>query len=236
MDNIYFINYIKSLSFDNKYTKWYISIIENGLKRYNFDSSIKIDQNKRRARKLYGYLEFHHIVPRSLNKKFSTETKNLVPLTAKEHFLCHLLLTKMIKDSYHRSKMTFAFKRMMTGGNGNRYVSSYYSKRKLETPPANLGKIHITDGFETIYHPSDKPIPNGWYKGSGKKYKINRSLINQKNKKEVLAIDLESNIFFTIKDIKKWSKENNIPYPTIVSAIRKNHIVRKQYQFSWAEG
>lgn len=63
----------------NKYTKWYNQIIA---------------QAQHRILPADVYVEIHHIIPRSLG---GTDTKdNLVVLTAREHFVCHLLLTKMI--------------------------------------------------------------------------------------------------------------------------------------------
>ena len=62
---------------NNKYTKWYNSIIENA-----------------KSREISGYTEQHHILPRSFGG--SNDPSNLVLLTAREHFVCHLLLTKMV--------------------------------------------------------------------------------------------------------------------------------------------
>ena len=60
------------------YSKIYNSIIDNGKKR-NQDKDT--------------YYESHHIVPRCLGG--SNEKENLVLLTAREHFISHLLLVKM---------------------------------------------------------------------------------------------------------------------------------------------
>ena len=60
----------------NKYEKWYAAIIENA-----------------KQRDLDTYTETHHIMPRSLGG--SDKPENLVDLTAREHFICHWLLTKM---------------------------------------------------------------------------------------------------------------------------------------------
>lgn len=60
----------------NKYTIWYYSIIQ-----------------KAQSRSISGYCERHHIIPKSLGGSNSME--NIVPLTAREHLICHLLLTKM---------------------------------------------------------------------------------------------------------------------------------------------
>lgn len=61
---------------NNKYTNWYYSII-----------------NSAKDRKIDGYTERHHIIPKSLDGNNSPE--NLVRLTAREHYICHRLLTKM---------------------------------------------------------------------------------------------------------------------------------------------
>jgi len=53
------------------------------------------------------YYEFHHIIPLSLGG--SNDKSNLVALTAKEHFICHYLLTKITLDEDHKRKMIWAF-------------------------------------------------------------------------------------------------------------------------------
>ena len=49
-----------------------------------------------------GYVEKHHIIPQSLGG--SNDSENIVKLTAREHFICHLLLTKMVEGP-NKSKM-----------------------------------------------------------------------------------------------------------------------------------
>jgi hypothetical protein len=69
----------------NKYADIYYSIIERS-----------------RNRILEGYSEKHHVIPQSLGG--SNDINNIVKLTAREHFICHLLLTKMV-DGNNKSKM-----------------------------------------------------------------------------------------------------------------------------------
>lgn len=87
----------------NKYSNWYGSIIE-----------------KARRRSIEGYREIHHIIPRSLGG--SDIIDNLVQLTAREHFVCHLLLTKMV-DGEYKYKMVKAALMMsvMQGPGQHRY-------------------------------------------------------------------------------------------------------------------
>lgn len=55
------------------------------------------------------YYEKHHILPRCLGGNNSKE--NLVLLTAKEHFISHLLLTKCYEGK-EKIKMVWALRRM----------------------------------------------------------------------------------------------------------------------------
>lgn len=74
---------------DNKYAKWYFDIV-----------------NRAKTRILVGYKESHHIIPKSLGG--SNDSENLVDLTAKEHYICHLLLPKMTSGpNWH--KMIYAY-------------------------------------------------------------------------------------------------------------------------------
>ncbi|AKF13580.1 MobE homing endonuclease [Sinorhizobium phage phiN3] len=82
---------------ESKYTHWYFSIVKSAA---TSDRKKSDDQ----------YYENHHIVPKSLGG--NNAKSNLVLLTAREHFLCHWLLTKMV-DSIHFYKMACAFNRML---------------------------------------------------------------------------------------------------------------------------
>ena len=85
------------------------------------------------SRKLLGrikskneYFERHHIIPKSLGG--SDDEENLVLLTAREHFIAHLLLTKITKGSDNR-KMQFAFY-FMANTNGLKINSKIYESTK----------------------------------------------------------------------------------------------------------
>jgi hypothetical protein len=89
---------------DNKYTRCYFSIVHRALSRTicNF------------------YSEKHHIIPKSLGG--SNDKNNIVSLTAKEHFVCHRLLTKMVNDPESKTKMHHAvFQMTISSKNQNRY-------------------------------------------------------------------------------------------------------------------
>jgi hypothetical protein len=72
-----------------------------------------------------GYVERHHIVPKSLGG--NDHPDNLVDLTAREHFICHMLLTKMYSEGTPpHYKMVKAFFMMLTcrSENQDRFLSS----------------------------------------------------------------------------------------------------------------
>lgn len=78
---------------NNKYKIWYDSIIQ-----------------KAKNRILNCYKEKHHILPKCLGGKNNQE--NLVELTAREHFIVHMLLCKFTKGEA-KHKMIFAFQPMI---------------------------------------------------------------------------------------------------------------------------
>lgn len=130
----------------NKYTTTYYSIIYNAQAR-PLDTSI--------------YTEKHHIIPKSLGGL--NLSNNMVRLTAREHFVCHLLLIKMLTGN-DKHKMAYALSRMLTSNkNHNRYSPSsklYEVSRKYrseaisnthkgisETPESNIKRSLALKGI-----------------------------------------------------------------------------------------
>jgi len=106
----------------NKYTNWYYNIVNTARSR-NLPADV--------------YTETHHIVPKSLGGDNSKN--NLVVLTAKEHFVCHTLLIKMVAQP-HKKKMVYAFWRMANGV-GKRYkpTARIYEIARQEFILAQMG-------------------------------------------------------------------------------------------------
>ena len=96
----------------NKYSKWYYNLVE---------SRSKLDRKKHQGI----YYESHHIVPKSLGG--SNDSHNLVLLTAREHLVAHLLLTRFTFGK-SRHKMIKAIV-MMYGKNTS---SRLYEALRLE--------------------------------------------------------------------------------------------------------
>lgn len=145
-----------------------------------------------------GYKENHHILPRSLGG--SDDKDNLVYLTAKEHFICHLLLTRMYEyNTIEYYKMIHAFHMMQLSSIGQkRYITSrsyeylkidFSKKMSIEqsgSKNSNFGKIWINSptlrSSKVILITDD--IENGWYKGRVVDWNLYFKKINGQLKKK----------------------------------------------------
>ena len=155
----------ESIYIKNKYTKIYFQIIE-----------------KAKVSPYIGYTEKHHIIPRSLGG--SDDKLNLVKLTARQHYICHLLLTKMVapnSDAYH--KMIKAYMMMAKCNSVGQDRSYKINSRLFESLKIELSKVQsIQQTGENnsqylthwIFNPSIKeckkanksdPIESGWFVG-----------------------------------------------------------------------
>lgn len=124
-----------------------------------------------------GYTEVHHILPRSLGG--TDDSSNLVRLTAREHYIAHLLLTKFNPSS----QTIFALWMMQCGSRKNDRPSITSSKmyewarqkfklyqslidRSGERNPAFGSRwICNIELKENRKISKDKPIPDGWVAG-----------------------------------------------------------------------
>lgn len=124
------------------YQKIYDAIIERG-----------------RSRKLTGYQESHHIVPRCLH---GTDDKaNLVSLTPEEHYLCHLLLVKIYPNNI---KLVKAAMFMVSSNNSQHRSNKAYGWLKRQ----------YSDYMRGPNNPSK--LNDVWNKGkTGYKNKVNFS-------------------------------------------------------------
>ena len=79
------------------------------------------------------YCETHHIIPKS---EGGTDSKyNLVNLTAREHYIAHLLLAKIYNDK----KMWFALNRLVHGNNKN---YTHVNSRTYQILKENFSRVN----------------------------------------------------------------------------------------------
>jgi hypothetical protein len=93
--NVY-LRIIQTTCLNNKYTKWYIDIINHAINR---DCPNE-------------YTEKHHIIPKCFSIGHERDNGNIVSLTGKEHYICHQLLVRMVSDKTLKLKLSCAALRM----------------------------------------------------------------------------------------------------------------------------
>jgi len=140
---------------NNKYYTWYSNICQRAF-----------------SRSITGYTEKHHILPKSIFPEVAKDPTNLATLTAREHFLCHWLLTKIFVGDSKR-KMCYAFSRMIEPGNQyqSRYLpkSTVYAKLRESLAKQLTGKANgnkwYTNGTANLLLAISSTIPDGYYLG-----------------------------------------------------------------------
>lgn len=96
-----------------------------------YQSLVQTRKEFRESKKTVGF-ELHHIIPRSLGG--SDDIDNLVLLTYREHYIAHLLLTKMHPDN---AKIHYAFLCMLRDPHGLRKLTS----RMVDTIKRNFSEF-----------------------------------------------------------------------------------------------
>jgi hypothetical protein len=176
------------------YSKIYYKIVENR-KDHPYD----------------GYVECHHIIPKSLGG--SNDKDNLVNLSAREHFICHLLLTKMYSEGTpNHYKMVKAFMMMLLckSENQQRVLTSkrfeslrikFSEAQSLSQTGKNNSQFGKTKSLELRKKISDRTKESLSAKGLGEKKKLkHQKSIDVKNKRKK-DIDLYREYYIIYKDV-----------------------------------
>jgi len=128
---------------------------------------------------LSSYKEKHHIIPKCLggtNKK-----ENIVELTAREHFICHLLLTKIYNDN---NKLNYALWAMVNQNNPKQKRIYKISSRLYESlRREHSNRVSLSNKLRTISEKTKEKISKA---NKGKKRSEetkNKMSINRTGKK-----------------------------------------------------
>lgn len=205
---------------NNKYTLWYNSIINLAKSQQrNKDNNI--------------YFESHHIIPKCMGGTYGKE--NLVLLTGREHFICHLLLCKMVEyKSQEYFKLVNAilyFKGQNIKCNKNRYISSYLYEHyrimssKFKKENYNREKDiargnKISASMKIVNANRDKSLfkTSEWKEKCSKNGKLAHTetrIYKYKNNinppEKIKRIVLYKNVYIEKNDMTKLIKSNQVP-------------------------
>jgi hypothetical protein len=158
---------------------------------------------KAKNRKLDTYKEIHHIVPKCLGG--SNDKENLVELTAREHFIAHLLLLKIYPNKYSLIK---AVQMMCIHSNNqersmNRMYGWLKERFSKEMSMNQSGTGNSQFGTKWIYNLELKEskkilktdsIPNGWLAGRVVDFDKHIAKLNKPKlpRKQIVRIDKTS--------------------------------------------
>ena len=107
--------------------------------------------DRAKTRKLEGYKEKHHIVPRCMGG--SDRKENLAELTAREHFTCHQLLTFIYPGNKSLIFASWMMSNLVTEERSFKVSSRVYERLKVEH---SIAKSEILTGTTRPQQVKDK--------------------------------------------------------------------------------
>jgi hypothetical protein len=192
-----------------------------------------IERAKNRV--LEGYKEKHHIIPKCLGG--SNEKENLVELTAREHFLCHMLLCEIYPNENKLKHALFLMSIGKQKAKVNHYAigsrvyerlkkeySEFLTDKKQSIETKNKKSESMKQFWASLSQEERNKIFNKTKKSNtGRKItwndKIQDSLKNRKiewdlnTSKPILQYDLEGNFikeWHSISEAKRWLGSGDI--------------------------
>lgn len=162
-------------------------------------------------------IERHHVIPVCLGG--TDDVSNIVNLTAREHFIAHMLLHKI----YPRNvDLLFVVQRFTKGSERNRVRRNF----KVSSKIYEMVKKDVHDflvNSQWIHSPGgqrrriwkDEKIPDGWSSGMGKASKLFMERMNDRARKKN-PIEWKGRTY-TVREI---SEETGVPMKVIISRIR----------------
>ena len=172
----------------------------------------KICNRGKEKRELGQYCEKHHIIPRCMDGKDIKD--NLTTLTYREHFIAHLLLTKIYKE--HKG-INYAFLCMLRKQpTGERLLTA----RMVDTIKRNHKK------FKKLYCTLPNPGTTSKAKEASRKRMIENNPIKNDPSKNRTAQPIR--IIFADGKTKEYSYakeyciESHLPYATMKHMLKKN--------------
>jgi hypothetical protein len=182
------------------------------------------------------YTENHHIIPKSLGGLNSST--NLVILTAREHFVCHWLLTKMTQNKEKRS-MIFALRMLKASSKNHKRYSTPITSRVYD----NIKKIYskymsstlkgrvVTDATKEKMSVSAKNRERHSFQGKSHSADSKKK-IGDSNRGKTRTVEQKANISNSLRNmsqdrrdkLSKYKKEHPLS-EELLNKIRKCYLV-----------
>lgn len=179
-----------------------------------------------------GYTESHHIMPKCVG---GTDDKdNLVELSAREHFICHLLLAKMYPDSglihavWYMSNIgrynskEYAYLKEKHGKRIGEIISKRWKgipkseEQKQKISEANKGNTRLKGIPKSNEHKIAMSVSaTGKLKSKEHKEAMSIAKIGNKNNSKSWSLLLPSGETIIVTDLKDFCKSNKLPYNSI---------------------
>ena len=148
--------YDKNYFIENKYSRTYFKIIDRAKSRTKDDE----------------YYEKHHIVPKSIGG--TDDQDNIAILTAREHFICHLLLPKFTQGENSYKMLCAVNKMLCAKEDQSRYLPSSRLYEIIRKEFSNAHSIYMTGRFVGDKHHSFGKIRSVEYRE-----KISKALVGR---------------------------------------------------------
>jgi hypothetical protein len=165
------------------------------------------------------YYEQHHIIPKCLGG--SDDKQNLIFLTYREHFIAHLLLTKIYPD--HRG-INYAILCMLRKHKHQRVITS----KVYETIKKNFSK------FKKLYCTIQNPGKSENSRNSARKRMTERNPISldpSKNRtSQPIRIYFEDGTTKDYKYAKEFCNISGVPYSTMKVWLKNNSGYSKKHK------
>jgi hypothetical protein len=202
----------------------------NYLKIYNQiceRAKIQLEERIYNRKNKLEYYESHHITPKCMGGDGTTQQwrhNNIVILTAKEHYLCHLLLHYMYPDN---KKLIFALHKMLFSKCSNNKKEMFYSSRvydyfrKVHSESIRgsgnpmFGKNHSEDTIKKLKD-KKKGISNPHVKGDknpSKRPEVAKKISESKlgDKNPMKRLDVRKKMANTLKATNERRRQLGLP-------------------------
>lgn len=206
---------------ENKYSRWYNTLISNILTQHRTKVNGVCYEN-------------HHIIPKSLGG--SNRKINMVLLTPKEHFICHMYLIRMVQDKDVYRMVNTIRRFVVKNSNKYNFIRNTISNHSKGMLNPSYGKIwiHNIETLEVLYiqkNELEKFDINTFKKGLPFQRGGHKNSINI-NKNGISTIIPKEELEVYLKDGWVVGRLYEAPLEQLKEAAKKRHTKEKDKEHS----